>query len=95
MAVRTILEGLKDELFLDLAIYGMKQTGRGNYHKLMEEKLAEVGGLKTLISHNYYAEGDFWRIWNKRNYDHAKAIADPDNIFRDLYTKTCKAAQGR
>ena len=31
---------------------------------------------------------------HKRNYDAVKAITDPDNVFRDLYTKTCKAAMG-
>ena len=50
--------------------------------------------MKTLISHNYYDENEFWRIWNKPNYERAKAIGDPHNIFRDLYTKTCRAAQG-
>jgi len=23
-----------------------------------------------------------------------KAVTDPDNIFRDLYTKTCRASRG-
>jgi FAD/FMN-containing dehydrogenase len=86
--------GLQDELFVDLAIYGMKQTGDTNYHKLMEDKLRELGGVKTLISHNYYSRDEFWSTWNKRNYDAVKAITDPDNVFRDLYTKTCKAAMG-
>jgi FAD/FMN-containing dehydrogenase len=43
----------EDELFLDLAIYGMKQPHDRNYHKLVEDKLRELGGIKTLISHNY------------------------------------------
>jgi hypothetical protein len=50
--------------------------------------------MKTLISHNYYAEDEFWRTWNRPNYERAKALADPNNVFRDLYTKTCRAAQG-
>jgi FAD/FMN-containing dehydrogenase len=85
---------LDDELFLDLAIYGMKQTGDKHYHKLMEDKLRELGGIKTLISHNYYSRDEFWSTWNKANYDTVKAITDPNNMFRDLYTKTCKAAMG-
>jgi FAD/FMN-containing dehydrogenase len=87
-------QNMDDELFLDLAIYGMKQTGDRNYHKLMEDKLRELGGIKTLISHNYYSESEFWQTWNKPNYDKVKAITDPHNVFRDLYTKTCKAAMG-
>ena len=53
-----------------------------------------VGGLKTLISTNYYSEDDFWKVWNKENYSLVKKRTDPDNIFRDIYTKTCKAARG-
>jgi len=86
--------GLKDELFLDLAIYGMKQPADKNVHKLIEDKLRELGGIKTLISHNYYSREEFWHTWNKPNYDKVKAITDPNNVFRDLYTKTCKAAMG-
>jgi len=81
---------LDDELFLDLAIYGMRQPPGGrNVYQIIEDQLREIGGLKTLISHNYYSESEFWCIWNKPNYDRAKMIADPDNIFRDLYDKTC------
>jgi FAD/FMN-containing dehydrogenase len=86
---------LGDRLFLDLAIYGMRQRGPRNHHRLMEHKLREIGGIKTLIAHNYYEEDEFWSIWNKRNYDAVKAITDPDNRFRDLYTKTCRAAMGK
>jgi FAD/FMN-containing dehydrogenase len=83
-----------DELMIDLAIYGMEQKGDRNYHKIMEDKLLEIGGLKTLISHNYFSEEDFWKIWNRENYAKVKAITDPDNIFRDFYRKTCRVPMG-
>lgn len=86
--------GLTDELFLDLAIYGMKQPPGKNIHRMIEEELARVGGIKTLISHNYYSPDEFWSVWNKPNYDAVKRITDPANIFRDLYSKTCRAAHG-
>jgi len=84
---------LDDDLFLDLAIYGMPQHGR-NVYRMIEDKLRELGGVKTLIAHNYYSEREFWAIWNKPNYDAVKAITDPDNKLRDLYDKTCRAAMG-
>jgi FAD/FMN-containing dehydrogenase len=84
----------KDGLFLDLAIYGMKQHGGKNHHRLMEEKLREIGGIKTLIAHNYYGEQEFWEIFNKPNYDAVKRVTDPKNKFRDLFTKTCRAVMG-
>jgi FAD/FMN-containing dehydrogenase len=85
---------LSDKLMIDIAIYGMKQRGETNYYRLMEEKLQELGGIKTLISYNYYKEDEFWKIFNRKNYDAVKAITDPDNIFRNLYEKTCRAAMG-
>ena len=84
----------KDELFLDLAIYGLKKKGGKNYYKILEEGLMKMGGLKTLISTNYYTEDDFWKYWNQKNYYYVKKQTDPHNIFRDLYTKMCKTARG-
>lgn len=83
-----------DELFLDLAIYGMQPRDDRNYHALMEQRLLEIGGIKTLIDHNYYSEEDFWKTWNKANYEEVKARTDPRNVFRDIYTKTCRAVRG-
>ena len=34
------------------------------------------------------------RSFNKRNHDAVKAVTDSRNLFRDLYTKTCKVAMG-
>jgi FAD/FMN-containing dehydrogenase len=83
-----------EQLFLDLAVYGMRQHGPVNQHRLVEQKLAEIGGVKTLIAHNYYEEAEFWSIWNRENYDLVKALTDPKRLFRDLYTHTCRAAMG-
>jgi FAD/FMN-containing dehydrogenase len=85
---------MTDGMFLDLAIYGMKQRGHRNVHRMIELKLQELGGIKTLIAHNYYGKDEFWSIWNADNYAAVKAITDPSNVFRDLYTKTCRAAMG-
>lgn len=88
-------QGLDDDLMIDIAIYGMKQRGTTNYYRLMEEKLKELNGVKTLISYNYYQEDEFWEIFNRKNFEAVKAITDPNNIFRNLYQKTCRAAMGQ
>jgi FAD/FMN-containing dehydrogenase len=85
---------MREELLIDIAIYSMKTDDNELYYRKLEKKMMELGGLKTLISNNYYTEDEFWRTWNKRNYDAVKRITDPDNIFRDLYEKTVKAALG-
>ena len=88
-------QGFDDQLMVDIAIYGMKQRGQTNYYRLLETKLQELQGVKTLISYNYYPEDEFWQIFNRPNFEAVKAITDPNNIFRNLYEKTCRASMGR
>jgi FAD/FMN-containing dehydrogenase len=89
-----VFGSLDDELFVDIAIYGCKQAPGRNYYREIEEALARMNSLKTLISYNYYSPEEFWQTFNKPNYDAVKRITDPDGIFRDLYTKTVLAARG-
>jgi len=89
-----LLNKTDDELFIDLAVYGMPKDKDKNYYRMFEEKLLEIDGIKTLISNNYYSETDFWKTWNKENYYAVKQRTDPDNIFRNLYTKTCRTVMG-
>jgi len=85
---------VRDDLFLDIAIYGMRRPDAEHYYRILEQKLIELGAIKTLISGNYYTEDEFWKLWNKPNYDAVKRRTDPDNIFRGLYEKTCQASRG-
>lgn len=89
-----LLDLTNDELFLDLAIYGMKRPKDKNVYRLLEEELMRIGGIKTLISENYYSEEEFWQSWNRSNFQKVKQMTDPGNLFRDLFEKTCKAMMG-
>lgn len=86
-------EGVKDELFLDIAIYGMYRENPEIWHRLIEEELMDIGAIKTLISSNHYSEEEFWSIFNKENYETIKRRMDPDNILRNIYEKTCFKSQ--
>ncbi|MDD2441444.1 MAG: FAD-binding oxidoreductase [Eubacteriales bacterium] len=83
------LSDVTDELFLDIALYGMRRDNPGHYYRIIEQELMALHAIKTLISTNSYTEEEFWTVWNKKNYDQVKRQTDPDNIFRDLYEKTC------
>ncbi len=83
-----MLQGITDPLFIDIAIYGFPQKTDKNYYKLLEEKVFELQGMKTLITHNYYDKESFWKSFNKDFYDRVKQRVDPKNLFRDLYAKT-------
>jgi len=76
----------KDGLYIDIAIYGMKQKDK-NYYRIMEEYLLKNSSMKTLISHNFLLESEFWQMWSKENYYKVKAMTDPGNIFNDLFHK--------
>jgi FAD/FMN-containing dehydrogenase len=83
------MNGVDDELYIDLAIYGMKQKDK-NYYRLIEERMLKTPGmLKTLISYNYLQKDEFYKMWDKESMSRAKAITDPDGVFGDLYNKTC------
>lgn len=90
-----LMADVDDQLFLDLAIYGMEQPEGRNIYKEIEDFLPRVSGTKTLIAHNYYSRASFWQSFHRPNYERAKRVADPRNLFRDLYVKTCCASQGR
>lgn len=89
-----VLAGVDDPLFVDIAIYGLEQPADRNLYKELEDELVRVNGIKTLISYNYYDERAFWTRWNRENYLSVKRLTDPENVFRDLYAKTCLAAHG-
>lgn len=75
-------------LFYDLAIYGLRNRRKDiNYYKLIEDKVFECNGFKTLIARNHYDRKTFWTIYSRKNYEKVKAITDPKNRFRDLYDK--------
>jgi len=60
----------------------------GYHNRLIEEKVRDLGGMKSLYSDVYYPEDEFWEIYNKPAYDALKARYDPEGRFKDLYRKT-------
>jgi hypothetical protein len=69
-------------------MFSTRHSACATARRISRHRGRSAAGVKTLISHNYYGEDEFWQIFNKRNYDAVKAITDPKNLFRDLYTKT-------
>jgi FAD/FMN-containing dehydrogenase len=74
--------------FIDCAVYGKRNNVPGvNYYQLLEDKTRELGGIKTLISYNYYSPETFWSIYHRDHYEQIKHRTDPTNMFRGLYEK--------
>lgn len=82
------LEGVDDDLFIDAAIYGLRQPRNTDHYATIDQLIARAQGVKTLISLNRYNRDEFWTIFNKPNYDRAKALLDPRDRFGNIYDKT-------
>ena len=59
----------------------------GYRNRLIERKVAELGGLKGLYSDSYYTPDEFWTIFDRAAYAALKARYDPAGAFPDLYSK--------
>ena len=64
----------------------------GYRNRLIERKVAELSGLKSLYSDSYYSEDEFWSIYDGATYAALKAKYDPGGALPDLYAKCVKRA---
>ncbi len=68
-------------------IKGRKKLPAGYYNKQLEQKVIELGGMKSLYSDSYFTADQFWQIYNKPAYDRLKKQYDPNGMLKDIYTK--------
>ena len=59
----------------------------GHFNRLIERKVAELGGIKSLYSDSYYTREKFDALYGGDTYRRLKATYDPQNRLRDLYDK--------
>jgi len=68
-------------------IKNRKKMAPGHYNRLVEQKVYELQGMKSLYSDAYYSAEDFWKIYNQEEYFHLKNSYDPKGLLKDLYAK--------
>jgi FAD/FMN-containing dehydrogenase len=73
-------------------IKNREKMAPGHYNRLVEKKVSELGGMKSLYSDAYYSPEQFWRIFNKDEYFSLKNRYDPKGHFKDLYAKCVQHA---
>ncbi|MEJ2858768.1 MULTISPECIES: FAD-binding oxidoreductase [unclassified Saccharothrix] len=59
----------------------------GSRNRLIEDKVTELGGHKSLYSDSYYEEQEFWDNYNGPTYRELKKRYDAASRLPDLYTK--------
>ncbi|MBS0350684.1 MAG: FAD-binding oxidoreductase [Proteobacteria bacterium] len=78
-----------NRLYVDFGFWDSVQSNenKGYYNRLIENKVTELGGLKSLYSEAFYSEAQFWQIYDKNHYQNLKQKYDPNQILNDLYKK--------
>jgi FAD/FMN-containing dehydrogenase len=78
-----------DCLYVNFGFWDLKASEKreGYYNRLIEKKVAELSGNKSLYSTSYYPEKEFWDIYNKKSYDKLKRKYDAKKRLRSLYEK--------
>ncbi len=78
-----------NQLYVNFGFWDIVPTTHetGYYNRMIERKIAELGGAKGLYSSSYYDRQTFWSIYDKARYDQLKTTYDPDAVFPDLYAK--------
>jgi FAD/FMN-containing dehydrogenase len=59
----------------------------GHFNRLVERRVAQLGGIKSLYSDSYYSKPEFDAIYGAQAYRALKSRYDPHNRLHDLYDK--------
>jgi FAD/FMN-containing dehydrogenase len=82
---------LADTLYVNFGFWNVKRTREqlpsGHFNRLVERKVTELGGIKSLYSDSYFPRHEFWEIYGEEPYRRLKAKYDPQGKLRDLYDK--------
>jgi len=82
---------IKHDWYVNFGFWDVKRTREGHppgyFNRLIEEKVSELGGIKSLYSDSYFAEDDFQRRYGGETYSALKRKYDPAGAFPRLYEK--------
>ena len=86
-----ILYPVRKGWYVNFGFWDVKRTRDahppGHFNRLIEEKVSELGGIKSLYSDSYFTEEDFHRRYGGDAYDALKKKYDPAGAFPRLYEK--------
>ncbi len=78
-------------LLVNFGFWDVKRTRvphpAGHFNRLIERKVGELGGIKSLYSDSYFERDEFGRIYGGATYAQLKSRYDPHGRFASLYDK--------
>jgi FAD/FMN-containing dehydrogenase len=88
---RFTLYPMRNGWYVNFGFWDVKRTREayppGHFNRLIEKKVAELGGIKSLYSDSYFPQDEFERLYGGEAYKQLKAKYDPGNAFPGLYEK--------
>ncbi len=91
MRGRFSLYPVKNEWYVNFGFWDVKRTREahppGHFNRLVERKVVELGGIKSLYSDSFFTPGEFERYYGGDAYRALKAKYDPQGAFPRLYEK--------
>jgi FAD/FMN-containing dehydrogenase len=80
-----------DRLYVNVGFWATVEMGpgdtAGHHNRLIERKVTDLGGHKSLYSDSYFDEDEFWLAYDGETYRKLKATYDPNGRLPDLYAK--------
>jgi FAD/FMN-containing dehydrogenase len=90
-AERFTLYPMRREPYVNFGFWDVIRTRKGHqpghFNRLIEEKVSELGGIKSLYSDSYYGRDEFNRLYGGDAYGALKERYDPSGSFPTLYDK--------
>jgi FAD/FMN-containing dehydrogenase len=80
-----------DALYVNFGFWDSKSSPTempaGHFNRMIEAKLADLGGIKSLYSDAFYSREEFRALYSGEVYDGLKARYDPEGRLADVYRK--------
>ena len=88
---RWTLYPMERRWYVNFGFWDVKRTKEahppGHFNRLIERKVIELGGIKSLYSDSFFARDEFDRSYGGDAYRKLKAKYDPSGAFPQLYDK--------
>ena len=82
---------MRHDWYVNFGFWDVKRTREayppGHFNRLIERKVVELGGIKSLYSDSFFPREEFARLYGGEAYRALKARYDPQSAFPDLYSK--------
>lgn len=82
---------VRHEWYVNFGFWDVKRTREahppGHFNRLIERKVTELGGIKSLYSDSFFSQAEFSRLYGGDCYTKLKAKYDAGAAFADLYAK--------